>query len=97
MNTVVRVREQVEFRKFRIAIDKAVPAELDRTWYAATSPPTNRHEQPAVWSLPIPPLSRGTGFAWMNQVERWFAYLIYQLVRRGVRPSTAALEKDVRD
>ncbi|MFD7046314.1 IS630 family transposase, partial [Rhodococcus jostii] len=32
-----------------------------------------------------------------NQVERWFAFLTDQLLRRGVHKSVAALEKDVRN
>ncbi|WP_211351822.1 hypothetical protein [Haloactinospora alba] len=38
-----------------------------------------------------------TGSSWINQVERWFAFLATQLTRRGVRKSVAALEQDVRD
>jgi hypothetical protein len=37
-----------------------------------------------------------TGSSWINQVERWFAYLTDQLVRRGVHKSVARLEADVR-
>ncbi|MEQ7010499.1 hypothetical protein ABN028_30405, partial [Actinopolymorpha sp. B17G11] len=32
-----------------------------------------------------------------NQVERWFAFLTDQLLRRGVHKSVQALEKDVRE
>ncbi|MBB5833316.1 hypothetical protein HDA39_000050 [Kribbella italica] len=38
-----------------------------------------------------------TGSSWINQVERWFAFLTDQLLRRGVHKSVQALEKDVRD
>ncbi|MGI5200441.1 hypothetical protein ACQEU6_02370 [Spirillospora sp. CA-108201] len=33
---------------------------------------------------------------WLNQVERWFAYLTAQLTERGVHKSVQALEADVR-
>jgi transposase len=37
-----------------------------------------------------------TGSSWVNQVERWFALLTDQLLRRGVHTSITALNKDVR-
>ena len=37
-----------------------------------------------------------TGSSRINQVERWFAYLTDQLLRRGVHKCVVALEKDVR-
>ena len=38
-----------------------------------------------------------TGSSWINQVERWFAYLTTQMLQRGVHKSVQALEADVRD
>lgn len=35
--------------------------------------------------------------SWINQVERWFAHLAEDLLRRGDRRSVHALEKDIRD
>jgi transposase len=35
--------------------------------------------------------------SWLNQVERWFAYLTDDLLRRGDHRSVQALEKDIRD
>jgi len=35
--------------------------------------------------------------SWLNQVERWFALLTDQQLRRGVHTSIYALEKDIRD
>ncbi len=37
-----------------------------------------------------------TGSSWINQVECWFGFLTGQMIRRGVRKSVQALEKDVR-
>jgi transposase len=94
-----RRHRAVEFRKFLVAIDKAVPAELDvhlvcdnlathktatvRDWLA-------RHPRFQLHFIP-------TGSSWLNQVERWFGLLTEQLIRRGVHQSVAALERDVRE
>jgi transposase len=94
-----RRHRAIEFRKFLVRIDKAVPADLDvhlvcdnyathntpeiRTWLA-------RHPRFTVHFTP-------TGSSWMNQVERWFGLLTDKLIRRGVHTSVQALEKDIRD
>ena len=94
-----RRHRAIEFRKFLVAIDEAVPAALDvhlvcdnyathntaeiRTWLA-------RHPRFRVHFTP-------TGSSWMNQVERWFGLLTEKLIRRGVHTSVQALENDIRD
>jgi transposase len=94
-----RRHRAIEFRKFLVRIDKAVPADLDvhlvcdnyathntaeiRTWLA-------RHPRFHVHFTP-------TGSSWMNQVERWFGLLTDKLIRRGVHTSVQALENDIRD
>jgi transposase len=94
-----RRHRAIEFRKFLVTIDKAVPAELDvhlvcdnyathntpeiRTWLA-------RHPRFHVHFTP-------TGSSWMNQVERWFGLLTDKLIRRGVHTSVQALENDIKD
>jgi transposase len=35
--------------------------------------------------------------SWINQVERWFAYLTDDLLRRSDHRSVQALEKDIRN
>src|SRR5436309_4361613 len=93
-----RRHRAVEFKKFLVTIDKAVPAELGvhlvcdnyathstpeiRTWLA-------RHPRFHVHFTP-------TGSSWMNQVERWFGLLTGKLIRRGVHTSVQALENDIR-
>ena len=37
-----------------------------------------------------------TSASWINQVERWFAFLTDQMIRRGVHKSVQALEADIR-
>jgi transposase len=94
-----RRHRAIEFRKFLVRIDKAVPAGLDvhlvcdnyathntaeiRTWLA-------RHPRFHVHFTP-------TGSSWMNQVERWFGLLTDKLIRRGVHTSVQALENDIRE
>jgi transposase len=93
-----RRHRSVEFRKFLVKIDKAVPAGLDvhlvcdnyathntpeiRAWLA-------RHPRFHVHFTP-------TGSSWMNQVERWFGLLTDKLIRRGVHTSVQALENDIK-
>ena len=89
----------VEFKKFLIAIDKAVPADLDVHLICDN---LATHKTPAIndWLTKHPRFHRHftpTGSSWMNQVERWFGLLTDQLLRRGVHKSVAALQYDVRD
>jgi DDE superfamily endonuclease len=53
-----------------------------KTWLAA-HPRFHMHHTPTYSS-------------WINQVERWFAYLTEDLLRRGDHRSVQALEKDIR-
>ncbi|CAM5588087.1 DDE endonuclease OS=Kitasatospora aureofaciens OX=1894 GN=HS99_0008300 PE=4 SV=1 [Kitasatospora aureofaciens] len=93
-----RRHRAIEFRKFLVTIDKAVPRELDvhlvcdnyathntaeiRTWLA-------KHPRFHVHFTP-------TGSSWLNQVERWFGLLTDKLIRRGVHTSVQALEDDIK-
>jgi transposase len=92
-------RRHRAFKKFLIAIDKAVPAELDVHLICDN---LATHKTPAVndWLAKRPRFHMHftpTGSSWINQVERWFGFLTDQLLRRGVHKSVAALENDVRD
>jgi transposase len=94
-----RRRRAVEFRKFLTAIDKAVPEHLD-VYLVCDNLST--HKTPAIndWLARRPRFHMHftpTGSSWINQVERWFAYLTTQLLRRGIHKSVAALEKDLRE
>jgi transposase len=93
-----RRHRAIEFKKFLVTIDKAVPRDLDvhvvcdnyathntaeiRTWLS-------RHPRFHVHFTP-------TGSSWLNQVERWFGLLTDKLIRRGVHTSVQALENDIR-
>jgi transposase len=87
-----------EFKKFLIAIDKAVPAALDVHLICDNY---GTHKTPAIkgWLAKHPRFHMHftpTGSSWINQVERWFAYLTSQLIRRGAHKSVQALEADIR-
>jgi len=98
ISSLHRRHRTVEFKKFLIKIDAEVPDHLDvhlvcdnygthkspaiRTWLAA-HPRFHIHYTPTYSS-------------WINQVERWFAYLTEQLLQRSDHRSVQALEKDIR-
>jgi transposase len=99
ISEVHRKHRAIEFKKFLISIDKAVPAELDVHLICDN---LATHKTPAIntWLTNHPRFHlhfTPTGSSWINQVERWFGYLTDQLLRRGVHKSVQALEKDVRD
>ena len=97
--SIHRRHRAAEFRKFLTKLDVQIPAELDvhlicdnyathktpaiTTWLA-THPRFHMHFTPTYSS-------------WLNQVERWFALLTDQKLRRGAYRSIPALEKDIRD
>jgi transposase len=88
-----------EFKRFLIAIDKAVPASLD-VHLIADNYGTHKTPQIKAWLARHPRFHMHftpTGSSWLNQVERWFGLLTDKLIRRGVHTSIQALEKDIRD
>ncbi|MFJ6564554.1 IS630 family transposase [Streptomyces sp. NPDC091412] len=93
-----RRHRAIEFKKFLVTIDKAVPAGLDVHLvcdnYATHNTPDikawlGKHPRFHVHFTP-------TGSSWINQVERWFGLLTDKLIRRGVHTSVKALEDDIR-
>jgi len=93
-----RKHRATEYVKFLRAIDKAVPPELD---VHIVCDNLATHKTPAVneWIARRPRFHihfTPTGSSWINQVERWFAYLTTQMLQRGVHKSLQALEADVR-
>jgi len=98
ISEIHRQHRAVEFKKFLVTIDKAVPAGLDVHLVCDN---LATHKTPAIleWLLKHPRFHvhfTPTGSSWINQVERWFAFLTTQLLQRGVHKSVVALEKDVR-
>jgi transposase len=75
-----------------------VPADLDVHLICDNC---GTHKSPAIktWLAAHPRFHvhyTPTYSSWINQVERWFAYLTDDLLRRGDHRSVRALEKDIR-
>lgn len=84
----------VEFRRFLVAVDQAVPAGLDIHLvldnYATHKTPAikawlARHRRYHLHFTP-------TSASWLNQVERWFALLGEKQIKRGVHRSVHELK-----
>src|SRR5215468_8276539 len=94
-----RRHRAIEFRKFLVRIDKAVPAGLD-VHLVCDNLATHKTAAIQDWLARRPRFHvhfTPTGSSWINQVERWFGYLTDQRIRRGVHKSVQALEADIRD
>src|SRR5215213_5471880 len=94
-----RRHRATEFKKSLIAIDKAVPAELE-VHLVADNYGTHKTPDIQAWLTRHPRFHvhfTPTGSSWINQVERWFGLLTDKLIRRGVHTSVQALEKDIQD
>jgi transposase len=93
-----RRHRTVEFKQFLTKIDNEVPAELDVHLVCDNY---GTHKSPAIkkWLAAHPRFHvhyTPTYSSWLNQVERWFAYLTDDLLRRGDHRSVRALEADIR-
>jgi len=93
-----RQHRAAEFKKFLIAIGKAVPADLGVHLICDNY---GTHKTPAIraWLAKHPRFHMHftpTGSSWINQVERWFGFLTDQMIRRGAHKSVQALEADIR-
>lgn len=93
-----RRRRAIEFKKFLARIDAEVPADLDVHLICDN---LSTHKTPAItaWLAAHPRFHlhfTPTSSSWLNQVERWFALLTDQALRRGTHRSVQALEKDIR-
>ena len=94
-----RRHRAVEFRKFLNVIDKAVPRNLD-VHLVLDNYGTHKTALIHNWlarrqrfHLHFTP----TSASWLNQVERWFAEITRQQIRRGSWTSTQALEAAIKD
>lgn len=92
-------KRAVEFRRFLNTIDSEVPAELDVHVVVDNS---SIHGAPEIrrwlkrhkrFHLHFTP----TYSSWLNLIERWFAKLTDDALRRGSQASTAELEGVIRD
>jgi transposase len=93
-----RQHRAIEFKKFLATIDKTVPAELD-IHLICDNYGTHKTAAIKAWLARHPRFHMHftpTGSSWINQVERWFAFLTDQMIRRGAHKSVQALEADIR-
>jgi transposase len=98
ISSLHRRHRTVEFKKFLAKIDNEVPAHLDVHLVCDNY---GTHKSPAIiaWLSAHPRFHihyTPTYSSWINQVERWFAYLTEQLLQRSDHRSVQALEKDIR-
>jgi transposase len=99
ISSMHRRHRTIEFKKFLTKIDAEVPAELEVHLVADNY---GTHKSPAIkkWLAAHPRFHvhyTPTYSSWLNQVERWFAYLTDDLLRRSDHRSVQALERDIRD
>jgi transposase len=99
ISSLHRRHRTIEFKKFIQKIDSEVPAELDVHLICDNY---GTHKTPAIvsWLKAHPRFHMHytpTYSSWINQVERWFAYLTADLLRRSDHRSVQALEKDIRN
>lgn len=87
-----------EFRKFLDKIDAAVPAGFE-VHLILDNYGTHKTASIQRWLLKRPRFQlhfTPTGASWLNLVERWFALLTEQQLRRGIFRSTRNLETTIR-
>jgi transposase len=99
ISSLHRRHRTIEFKKFLTKIDAQVPDDLDVHLVCDNY---GTHKSPAIkkWLAGHPRFHMHhtpTYSSWLNQVERWFAYLTDDLLRRGDHRSVQALEADIRD
>ena len=98
ISAVHRRHRASEFKKFLAKIDAEVPAHL-QVHVVADNYGTHKTPTITAWLTSHPRFHMHftpTSSSWLNQVERWFAYLTNQLIRRGNHTSVQALEADLR-
>jgi transposase len=98
ISSLHRRHRALEFRKFLAKIDEAVPADLQVHLVCDNY---GTHKAPAVkaWLARHPRFHMHytpTYSSWINQVERFFAYITADLLQRCDHRSVHALEADIR-
>jgi transposase len=87
----------IEFKKFLVQIDKAMPAELD---IHVVIDNASTHKTPLIqnWLVRHPRFHlhfTSTSSSWMNLVERWFSELTDKWLRRGTHSDVKDLSKSI--
>ena len=89
----------VEFRKFLAVIDKAMPPDVE-VHLVLDNYSTRKTELIHKWLLKHPRYHfhfTPTSASWINQVERWFAEITRQQIRRGTYRSIRDLEAAIKE
>ena len=89
----------VEFRKFLAVIDKAMPPDVE-VHLVLDNYSTHKTELIRKWLLKHPRYHlhfTPTSASWINQVERWFAEITRQQIRRGTYRSVRELEAAIKE
>jgi transposase len=99
ISSIHRRHRTIEFKKFLAKIDAEVPDHLDVHLICDNY---GTHKSPAIktWLERHPRFHMHytpTYSSWLNQIERWFAYLTQDLLQRSDHRSVQALERDIRD
>jgi transposase len=99
ISSLHRRHRSIEFKKFLAQIDATVPADLDIHLVCDNY---GTHKSPAVrtWLEKHPRFHMHytpTYSSWINQVERFFAYITADLLQRSDHRSVQALEADIRN
>lgn len=87
----------VEFRKFLIAVEQVVPADLD-IHLVLDNYATHKAPPVKAWLAGHPRYHlhfTPTSASWLNQIERWFALLADKQIKRGVHRSVHELKADI--
>ena len=99
ITAIHRRHRAIEFTKFLTQIDAEIPDDLDVHLVCDNY---GTHKTPAInaWLAKHPRFHMHftpTSSSWINQVERWFGFIIDELIRRGTHTSVQALDADIRD
>lgn len=94
-----RKHRAIEFKKFLRRIDEDVPAELD-VHVILDNYATHKTPEVQRWLARHPRFHfhfTPTYSSWLNQVERWFAFLTDKKIKRGAHESVVQLERAIRE
>ncbi len=94
-----RRHRTIEFKKFLVKIDSQIPEHLDVHLVCDNygTHKTPRSNAGSILTHGFTCTTPRRTPVWINQVERWFAYLTDDLLRRSDHRSVHALEKDIRE
>src|SRR5665648_976747 len=99
ISSIHRRHQAVEFKKFLTKIEAQVPADLD-VHLICDNYATHKHPSIQRWMQSHPRVHMHftpTYSSWINQVERFFAYVTSDLLQRSDHRSVQALEADIRN